>query len=358
MITPLNIILVFIFMVLVPFILGLLFERFFENGDKIVFSRCFAMGLSVVLTLFLIPAFPMIYVGTSFRALLYVYSVILAVFLIISLILNIKSLKIKFQKSVSTIKEELLSVDKLYLILLLATLAIIAFQTSLLIFKMHTDTDDCRFLAESLEAIENNTLLRLHVITGDELSFPLGEMMKEVTAPYPLIISVLSVYTRMHPTVLAHVILPALLIPLCYATVYLLGKTILKDTKKTICYLYISSIVILFSFESIYSWGYTLLTIIWQGRSISAVIMLPLLWYIFIKVYVEEKMTPVLFIAALTVGLANSCLSGMGALMAPITGCVFAFANLVKNKKLISSILIGISVIPSGMFAIIQKLLW
>ena len=86
--------------------------------------------------------------------------------------------------------------------------------------------------------------------------------------------------------------------------------------------------------------------------------MLPLLWYIFIKVYVEEKMTPVLFIAALTVGLANSCLSGMGALMAPITGCVFAFANLVKNKKLISSILIGISVIPSGMFAIIQKLLW
>ena len=116
MITPLNIILVFIFMVLVPFILGLLFERFFENGDKIVFSRCFAMGLSVMLTLFLIPAVPMIYVGTSFRALLYVYSVILTVFLIISLILNIKSLKTKFQKTVSTIKEELLCVDKLYLI--------------------------------------------------------------------------------------------------------------------------------------------------------------------------------------------------------------------------------------------------
>ena len=97
MITPLNIILVFIFMVLVPFILGLLFERFFENGDKIVFSRCFAMGLSVMLTLFLIPAFPMIYVGTSFRALLYVYSVILAVSIVISLVFNIKSLKTKFQ---------------------------------------------------------------------------------------------------------------------------------------------------------------------------------------------------------------------------------------------------------------------
>ena len=358
MITPLNIILVFIFMVLVPFILGLLFEHFFENGDKIVFSRCFAMGLSVMLTLFLIPAFPMIYAGTSFTALLYVYSAILAVVLVISLILNLKSLNSKFHKSVSVIRDELSGLDKMYVVILLAAIAMIAFQTSLLIFKMHTDTDDCRFLAESLEAIENNTLLRLHVITGEELSFPLGEMMKEVTAPYPLLISVFSVYTNIHPTVFAHVILPALLIPLCYAVVYLLGKTLFKDTRRTVIYLYIASIVILFSFESVYSWGYTLLTIIWQGRSISAVILLPMLWYIFIKIYVEEKMTPVLFIAALTVGLANSCLSGMGALMAPISGCVFAFANLVKNKKLISSILIGISVIPSGMFAIIQKLLW
>ena len=358
MITPLNIILVFIFMVLVPFILGLLFERFFENGDKIVFSRCFAMGLSVMLALFLIPAFPMIYAGTSFTALLYVYSAILAVVLVISLILNLKSLNSKIHKSVSVIRDELSGLDKMYVVILLAAIAMIAFQTSLLIFKMHTDTDDCRFLAESLEAIENNTLLRLHVITGEELSFPLGEMMKEVTAPYPLLISVFSVYTNIHPTVFAHVILPALLIPLCYAVVYLLGKTLFKDTRRTVIYLYIASIVILFSFESVYSWGYTLLTIIWQGRSISAVILLPMLWYIFIKIYVEEKMTPVLFIAALTVGLANSCLSGMGALMTPISGCVFAFANLVNNKKLIPSILIGISVIPSGMFAIIQKLLW
>ena len=358
MITPLNIILVFIFMVLVPFILGLLFERFFENGDKILFSRCFAMGLSVMLTLFLIPAFPMIYIGTSFTALLYVYSAILAVFVVISLILNIKSLKAKLTKSVSEIKDELLSVDNLYLIFLIVNLAIIAFQTSLLVLKTHTDTDDCRFLAESLEAIENNTLLRLHVITGEKLDFPLGEMMKEVTAPYPLLISVFSAYTRIHPTVLAHIILPALFIPLCYAVVFLLGKTLLKDIKRTIVFLYIASIVVLFSFESVYSWGYTLLTIIWQGRSISAVILLPLLWYIFVNIYVEDKMTPVLFISALTVGLANSCLSGMGSLMSPIIGCVFALANLIENKKLLPSILIGISVIPSGMFAIIQRLLW
>ena len=358
MITPLNIILVFIFMVLVPFILGLLFERFFENGDKIVFSRCFAMGLSVMLTLFLIPAFPMIYAGTSFTSLFYVYSAILAVFLVISLVLNTKSFNAKFHKSVSVIKDELSGLDKMYVVILLAAIAMIAFQTSLLIFKMHTDTDDSRFIAESLEAVERNTLLRVNPITGENLSFPIGEMIKEVTAPYPLLISVLSIYTRIHPTVLSHFVFPILLIPLCYAVVYLIGNTLLKDTKKMVVYLCIATMVILFSFESIYTWGYTLLTIIWQGRSISAVIMLPLLWYIFIKVYVEEKMTPALFIAALTVSLANSCLSGMGALMAPIVGGVFAFAYLIKNNKLITPILIGISVLPSGIFTIIQKLLY
>ena len=44
--------------------------------------------------------------------------------------------------------------------------------------------------------------------------------------------------------------------------------------------------------------------------------------------------------------------------MAPIVGGVFAFAYLIKNNKLITPILIGISVLPSGIFTIIQKLLY
>ena len=358
MISPLNILLIIVFMVVVPFVLGLLYERFFETEVKLMFSRCFAMGFATMLTLFQFVAVPMIAKGTSFNLLLYVYTAVLVAFIAVSLFLNRDTLVSRVKAEISCICNGIKSLDKMYLIIGIIALILIAFQTSLLVFKMHTDTDDCRFLAEALEAVERNTLLRVHVITGEQLAYPIGEMRKEVTAPYPLFISVLSVYTRIHPTVLAHLIFPVLLIPLSYSVVFLLGKTLLETAEKVSVYMFVIAVVILFSFESIYTWGYTLLTIIWQGRSISAVIMLPLIWYIFIRIYVEEKMTPVLFISAVTVGIANACLSGMGSLMAPIIGGAFALTSLIKSKKLIPAVLIGLSVVPSGIYAVLQILIY
>lgn len=367
-----NIFLIIIMMVIIPFAIGLLFEPCFAiagerksdeslvqklgfvgfiSSDSVVFSRCFVTGFAALLAFFQIIAVPMIERGFYFTSLLYAYVAVVCLVTALSIALNFKTIIPRIKKSINGIVDRLIKMDRFYLMIGVAALLVIAYQTSLLLLKMHTDTDDCRFLAEALEAIERNTLLRVHPITGEALDYPIGEMTKEITSPYPLLIAVFSVLTKLHPTVLAHVVIPALLVPMCYSVAYLLGTHIFEDINKRFVYMFILSVIVLFSFESIYTWGYTLLTIIWQGRSISAVIMLPFLWYVYMKIYVTENADRInsgLYIMALVVALANACLSGMGAIMAPLVGGSFAASDFIRNKRLVPAIIIVLTVIPAG----------
>lgn len=357
MINLLNIILVFLFLIVVPFILGLLTENVFsEKEGGIVISRCFTMGLVIMLAAFLVFAIPMIFVNTSFNTLLYTWTIVIVILLACSLFLNSKTAYGRIKNSLSQLGEEIAQLDKLYKVLAVITLIIIAFQASLLLFKMHIDTDDSRFLAESLEAYENNTMLRRHPINGSVLDFPIGEMKKEIYAPFPFFITALSVLTRLHPTVLAHTVLPVLLIPLAYSIYFLLGRYYFNKLKDTVVFMYVLSIIMLFSFESIYSLGYTLLTIIWQGRSILATIIIPFLWYVLMKTTTENMGKGIYAVLILTT-VAGACLSGMGALILPLIGAGFALSYLINNKKLTISIMICLSMIPCGMVAVAKKFL-
>ena len=368
MIGPLNILLIILFLIVVPFILGVMYEGIFDkSGESLMISRCFAMGMAIMLASFQIIAVPLVYKGTSFSVLFYVATAVFVIIIAISLALNLKTLKSRLANSIKSIVDTVKAWDRETMIIWIAALLMIAFQTSLLIFKMHTDTDDARFLAEAVEAIEKNTLLKIHPITGETFrsystgtyyTFPYGEMFKEVTSPYPLLISVLSIYTRVHPTIIAHAVFPVLFIPMCYVVLYMLGTYFFKgDSYKISVYMFIISVLILFSFESVYTWGYTLLTIIWQGRSISAVIMLPLLWYVLMKIYTDEDVSKGMYLVLLTVALANSDLSGMGATMSAIIGGVFALCTLIRNKRFVNAVMIGLCIVPSGLYMIMYEII-
>ena len=357
--TVINVLLVIIFLIIVPFIIGLLGERLFDRkGDSLLFSRCFAIGFAIELALFQLIAPLLIKKGVSFNTLMYLYVGILLVVLIASLVINGRTFTSRIISNIGQIKTNLKATDKMYAVVGIVSLVLILVQVSLLVFRIHIDTDDARFIAEALEAVENNTLLRLHPITGEVLDFPVGEMTKEISSPFPIWIAVMSVLTRVKPAVLAHFVFPILLISLSYAVVYLIGTHIFTDINSRFVYMFIISVVVLFSYESVYTWGYTMLTIIWQGRSISAVMMLPLLWYVLMKIYTDEKLNYCLFAAVVIIGLANADLSGMGALMAPIIGGGFAASYLISNKKLVPAILIALSVVPAGLFTLMYRGMW
>ena len=351
-----NILLIIIWFIVIPFILGVLFESVFDKSrTAVMFSRCFLLGIVTLLTALQIPAVPMIYIGSSFSMLCYTFTVMVVVIIAVSLIINWRGLLLRVRCEVIRISDSIIKLEKEYKFLLCATIILIAFQTGLLVFRMHTDTDDSRFLAEALEAVEQNTMLRIHPITGEMLGDKLfyREMRKELTATYPFLISIISVLTRVHPTVLAHSVMPMFLIPLAYASIYLLGTYFFDKNNERVLYMFITSALVLFSFESRYSWGYTLLTIIWQGRSILAVGVLPFLWYVLLNVYSGNNSIGILGVAVIT-GIACACLSGMGTVIAPMVGGAFALSYLIKNKNIVMAIIIAMCMVPCGLYAILE----
>lgn len=356
MIGFLNIILIILFLVVVPFVLGLLLEcMFVKASEEFMFSRCFILGMAVMLSSFGIIGAPFILKGASFRTLLYTWVVFLFILVAASVVLNLKNIKSIISDGIKAIKGVLSKAEKDRRYLIYIVLLMIVFQTSLLVFKMHMDTDDSRFIAEAVDAVENNSLLRIHPITGATLKSPLGEMRKDVFASYPIFIGALSVLTKVHPAVLAHSVFPMFLIPLSYAAMFILGNYFFGNTKKRTVFMYVLSVVLLFSFESIYSLGYTLLTIIWQGRSIYTVILLPFSWYILMKIYTEDNRKH-LYVAFLVISIASMCLSGMGALCQIVLAMVFALCILIQNRNIVSAILIGVCVVPCGISSVFYRL--
>jgi len=353
---PINILLAIIFLLLVPYVLGLLLEKqFLLIGESFLISRTFILGFITMLVSFWIIAVPCILIGTSFTTLFYLWCPLLVLLLALSLFFNRRELMSQLKNGISGIIKTIKESDRERKILIYVFLIIIIFQTSLLVFKMHTDTDDSRFLAEALEAVENNTLLRVHPINGKVLEAPIGEMRKDVLSPYPIFIAALSVLTRLHPTVLAHSVFPIFLIPLSYVSMFVLGNYFFGNTKKRTIFMYILSFVLMFSYESLYSLGYTLLTIIWQGRSTYVMCLLAFSWYILMKIYTESPKKELYLIFFMT-SLASQCLSGTGGLVQVLLAIGFAISYVVTNKKLVPAIMIGVCVIPCGIALVFYKI--
>jgi len=356
-----NVLRTILFMLVLPCILGISFEKYFNYGKykaKLVIPRCLIMGVAIMLALFQIVAVPMIIVGTSFSRLLIVWTCVILICTVFLIARNIQNMKETIYSYFSDMHKLLHEKNKETQIIWSFALLLIVFETCIMLFRTHMDADDSRFIAEAMEAFEKNSLLRIHPITGASLNFPIGEMIKDVVSPYPLFIAAIAKLTGIHPAVLSHAILPVIFIPYAYVVSYLIADFLFKDKRKVGYFMFIIAIVVLFSFESTYSWGYTMLSIIWQGRSIAAVIMLPLLWYVLMFFLRSDEYSKGLYLVIITVALANANLSGMGWMMTPLIGGAFALAYLVLKKKLLPAIMIGLSVMPTVVYMIVYEILW
>ena len=114
----------------------------------------------------------------------------------------------------------------------------------------------------------------------------------------------------------------------------------------------------LFSFETIFSAGYTLLTIIWQGRSVVAMIGLPLLWYQLICMTDTDKIRTGDYITMLFIMVFNAMLSNMGAIFAVVMGLAYGAVILYKKKRLRPVLIMGLYMLPNVIYVIGNKILF
>lgn len=337
-----SVIMIPVLFLVVPYFLGMLWNQLVNNKDNYINSGMaiyFPFGLAIMLFVFQIFAVPMIFFHASFNILVILWACGTGILCLVSAWLNKERMLSEIKKM--TFNSVICKKNAIWI----AVFLMIIFQTCLLTFNMHMDTDDSRFIAEAMEAYEMDTMLMIHPINGSFLGNPVGEMIKELTSPFPFFIAAMSKLTTVHPAIMAHVIFPLFLIPLCYLVIYSIGKYFFKDDRELSIFMLIFSVITLFSFESIYAFGYTLLTIIWQGRSIVATIMLPFMWLLLMKIYTEELEKKSLLALAI-VSLACGCLSGMGLMMSVVLTGVYAVSVLIVNRDFVKSVLMLSTSIP------------
>ena len=374
MITPVNILLIIIWAFIVPYLAGRLLGIWTESsatGLKI--GTNLSYGFMVMCVLFIVPAIPMILLHAPFHTLKHTWVLLMAAVCLASVVLSLRRgipgrerLELSSpdpardgESPYDASDADKKRVDILTVCIWIAAVAVIVFETGLLTVRMHTDTDDARFIVDAMEALSKDTMLEYNPITGIHHGIPVGEQIKDLSAPYPLFIALISSLTMVHPAVMAHTVMPLIFIPLSYVVFSLIGGVVFKgDIRKKGLFLFFLSLIHLFSFETIYSAGYTLLTIIWQGRSIVAMIMLPLTWFLLLGMGDKESMKLSDYVLIGISALANAMLSNMGSLFAFILCMAYAFSYSLQDKRMKPLIYMGLAMVPDLLVIVVGRLLY
>ncbi len=354
MISAYNIFLIIIWGLFVPFILGTLKSLITGDYERVSLPGQFCFGFVFELFAFHILAVPLIYFRKSYTTLKHSWVLLIIIMLAVSVTVLIRHRKDFFLFTGSEGKKQFAE-EPLTVCVWAAVILMIIFETGLLTFNMHMDTDDARFVAEAADAIENDSLLGINPITGESTGWyfnedkdgPVGEMKKDAASPYPLFIGLMSDLSGLNPAVCSHTVMPALFIPLCFAAFYLCGSYFLNgDKKNTGIFLLFLSVIILFSFESGFAFGYTLLNIIWQGRSIACCIILPLLFYWFAKAEADGRLRPSDFLMLFILNCCCAALSGTAAIVASIMTFAYSVTRAYRIKSIPVFILTGLTAFP------------
>lgn len=362
-----NILFIFIWGLVVPFILGYQFDLVISK-EKISYGRCLIFGYVLYCASFQIVAPIFIIKGGSFLNLYHVWLVLVVVIVAIVLILNRKAIVARITEPFkaigvgvksnngSILKYILSKYDWLDIIVFVGALFFVIFHTLLIGYMMHFDTDDARFVAEALEAYEKDTLLSYHPITGDFIGTPIGEMLKDVYAPYPIFMAVYGKLFGLSPAIATHTVLPFLYVPMCYMAFYLIAKQIFNNEKKSIgIAVLLFGAINTFSMETIFSFGWVLLTLVWQGRSFLCTVMIPLMLYILMQFIIEKEIERYWYIILSITGVACCMLSGMGSMLMLLMIASFAFVALLVKKDIKNTIYMLLALAPTALYFVLYS---
>lgn len=173
---------------------------------------------------------------------------------------------------------------------------------ALLVFQLYKaavytsfDGDDAYYVVESLIAQQANVMYRILPYTGR----PTDLDVRHALAVFPMWIAFVAVKSDIHATIVSHLIMPFVLIPLSYLVYYEIGKALFGRTAEgmnSLLYrenLPIFMIVIelfqIFGNVSIYTNETFFLTRTWQGKAVAGSLVIPALFWMFLWIYDGRK---------------------------------------------------------------------
>ncbi len=209
----------------------------------------------------------------------------------------------------------------------LAAFALICWQLYFIHHHMYLEWDDTYYVNLANEAVFSNRIYWIYPETGSFADFD----KRYVLSLWPIFYAWLSKLFDVLPTIMAHTILPWLMIPLAYLVYGLIGKKLFpQDAELRGMFLAFAVLMHLFM-SGQHTSGLTFLSITpWVGKGVLAAIMIPMLFYWILRASQEEGYQN-------WVCLGISCLGGClisstGIMLAPVS----VFNGFEKTKHGVS----------------------
>lgn len=285
-----------------------------------LFIERFLGGYLMLFSVMEILALPMIFLKMPLHILTAVYGTV-------TLILTGAGIFVTVSKKDRMRLSGVLAKENIYL--WLAVILILA-QMAMCVLLAHMDADDAFYVAQATSGVQTDSIFEIVPYTGQKYY---GIASRYILSPFPVFLAVVSSLSAgLHPAILAHMIFPAVFLPLVYSVQYLLGrKWFAGDKKAQGIYLFLVALISSFSAYSVYNSGSFQMVRIWQGKALLASAFLPLLFYLCQSVLLEKKPSYPWLLLAMA-DLSCCLLSSMGIILGTMMLGIFVLFCLVFRR--------------------------
>jgi len=243
-------------------------------------------------------------------------------------------------------------------VLWLFAILLIGFQMFMAFTMTSFDGDDAYYVVQSVLADETDTLYRILPYTGLSTSLDLRHSL----AVFPVWIAYIARMSGIHATIVAHTVLPLVLIPVTYLIYLEIGKKVLKrELHKLPVFMIFISIMQIFGNVSIYTNSTFFLTRTWQGKSLLANVVLPaiiwlVLWIFDNENYEKENRVGLWILLVITnfvAAMSSTASVFLAAMLIGVTGLVMG----IKERDIQIPLRLMISCIPLVIYGTLFLLL-
>lgn len=163
---------------------------------------------------------------------------------------------------------------------------IVGFQLYMAVTRASFDGDDAYYVVQSLMAQQNGGMYKNLPYTGRSAVLD----ARHALAVFPMWIAFVAVKAQIHATIVSHVIMPLVLIPLSYLVFYEIGRSLFPERKENVpVFLIIVGMLQMFGNVSIYTNETFFLTRTWQGKSVAGSFVIPMLFLLLLWIFDKER---------------------------------------------------------------------
>lgn len=168
---------------------------------------------------------------------------------------------------------------------LVAIVFLVTIKILLTFFSQHRDDDDAFYITIATSFSKLNAFGERNTLMGVPDSTYFSQYMPAIGQGWETLFGVCGEIFSVHPTILMHLIIPPIFIIFHYLAVYLIGTQLFSDNKKIQLFVLFMIIYNFFGFFLPYSQSSFLFFRLWQGKAVLANIMIPAMFYLYLKIW-------------------------------------------------------------------------